>query len=121
MPSSRSPVDDPQGGAPSAARARVDAVSWALIFIWVGVAILANAGWGWFLAGLGAIVLAAQAALSFQGEKLDGFWLACGAVFAIGGVWQLLGLQWPLAPVLLILLGASILWRALFNLPDSGA
>ena len=95
---------------------RIDAVAWALFFIWVGSSILANISWGWFLVGIGAIVLGAQAAVvRIASEKVNGFWLICGAVFLAAGLWEIFGLTWPLAPLLLILLGVGVLWQAFFS------
>ena len=36
---------------------RLDAVGWALFFIWIGIAILANVGWGIGLIGIGVIII----------------------------------------------------------------
>jgi hypothetical protein len=94
---------------------RIDAAGWAFFFIWVGSAILANIKWGWFLAGIGVIVLAAQAALSISAEKVDTVAICCGAVFFAGGIWEILGLKWPLAPMFIILLGVGVLWQAIFG------
>lgn len=94
---------------------RIDTAAWAAFLIWVGVSILANVGWGWFLAGLGIIVLVAQAALRIADEKIDAFWLIGGAVFLIAGIWELFNFEWPLAPFLVILLGVGLLWRAFFS------
>ena len=94
---------------------RIDAAAWALFFVWAGTSILANIRWGWFLVGVGAIVLAAEVALHLASEKIDGFWIACGIALLAAGAWELLSLTWPLLPVLLILLGAGTLWRALFG------
>lgn len=99
-----------QGGV--AAR-RVDAFGWALAFIWVGVAMLANVGWAWLLIGLGVIVLGSQAAARLFQGRTSVFWIACGLVLLAGGLWQLLGLALPLTPFLLILLGVAILFGAL--------
>jgi len=96
---------------------QLDAIAWALFLIWVGVAVLANFGWGWVLLGLSAIVLGAQAALWRKTEKYETFAVVCGLIFLAGGAWQVLGLTWPLAPVLLIALGAGMLWNAIFRAP----
>ncbi|RWM06127.1 MAG: hypothetical protein EOR72_32150 [Mesorhizobium sp.] len=98
---------------------RIDTGAWAAFLIWVGVSILANVGWGWFLAGLGIIVLSAQAALRIADEKIDAFWLVCGLVFLVAGIWEIFNLRWPLAPLLVILLGVGLLWRAFFGSPKS--
>jgi len=47
--------------------------------------------------------------------KVDGFGVACGVIFLAGGVWELLALQWPLAPILLILLGGYLLRKAVWH------
>jgi hypothetical protein len=112
--------DDKSAAPETHARRRMDAAAWALFFIWIGSAILANISWGWFLVGIGAIVLAAQVAVSrIPGENTDGPWLICGAVFLAAGVWEILGLEWPLAPLLMILLGVAVLWRAFFGKLES--
>ena len=92
---------------------RIDGFGWALAFIWVGVALLAGLGWGWLLAGLGVVTLGAQAVLRIVHEKTSGFWIACGVVLLASGLWELLRLHWPLAPVLFILVGVAILLSAL--------
>ena len=109
------PVDRSTPHEKSAYARQLDAIAWALLLIWVGVAVLANVGWGWALLGTSGIVLGAQAGLWQRGDAVDGFAVACGVVFLIGGAWIVLGLTWPLAPVLLILLGAGLLWNAVFG------
>jgi hypothetical protein len=46
-----------------------------------------------------------------MGLTVDGFGVACGVIFLAGGAWELLALQWPLAAVLLIVLGGYLLWK----------
>jgi hypothetical protein len=94
---------------------QLDAIAWALFFIWIGIALLAKIGWAWTLLGISAIILGAQGTLWRKDKKIAGFWVACGLVFLAGGVWELFGLTWPLAPVLVILLGLSMLWKAVFG------
>jgi hypothetical protein len=94
---------------------RVDAVSWAVFFIWIGVALLMNIGWAWALLGISAIVLGTQAALHLSGDKVEVFWIACGAVLLASAIWLMLGLTWPLAPVLLVVLGIVMLGNSLFG------
>ena len=95
---------------------RIDSMAWALFFIWIGLAVLADMPWGWFFVGVGIVIFGAELARRQAGLKLQAFWLTCGAVFLAGGVWTLLKLPWPLAPILLILLGLILLGRVVFGI-----
>jgi hypothetical protein len=104
----------PTSGAAAATErqaGQIESATWAIFLIWVGVAMLADVPWGWFLLGTGALVTAAQFARWQMGLKIEGFWVACGAVFLAGGLWRLLELPWPLAPILLVLLGVALLCK----------
>jgi hypothetical protein len=46
---------------------------------------LAQLAWGWFLRGVGVLILAAQIARWQMDMEVEGFWLACGIVFLVGG------------------------------------
>ena len=107
--------EEPESTSKSAAARQLDAISWALFLIWIGFAVLAQVGWGWALLGIGVIILGAQSILWERGEKVERFSVACGLVFLAGAVWELFGLTWPLAPVLLILVGLAMLWNATFR------
>ena len=99
-------------------RARqIDTVAWAVFFIWVGVALLADLPWGSFLLGVGALILLAEFARWQIGAGVEGFWLVCGALFLAGGLWKVLSLPWPLTPILIILLGIVLLGQAVFRTP----
>ncbi len=94
-------------------RARqIDSVAWALFFVWVGVSMLVPIPWGWFLVGLAGLILAVQFARWLTGMAIEGFWVACGTVCLAGGLWNVLELPWPLAPILLILFGVALLGKA---------
>ena len=88
---------------------KLDAVSWGLFFIWVGVALFLALGLGAGLIGVGVITLGAQLARKAFGLTFEGFWLVAGLAFLGGGVWALLGFGWALVPVLLVLVGAAII------------
>lgn len=47
---------------------KLDAVGWGLFFIWIGIAILADVGWGIGLIGVGLLIIGLMAA----GEYLAG-------------------------------------------------
>jgi hypothetical protein len=89
----------------------IDSIAWAIFFLFVGGALLAQLPWSWFFIGLGLLVGGAQAARWQLGLKVEGFWVACAAVFIVGGAWDLLAFPWPLAPILLIALGVILLGR----------
>lgn len=91
---------------------QIDAAGWAVFFIWVGVALLAHIPWGWFLVGVGALVQGAQAARWQMNLKVETSGIVIGLIFLVGGAWELLALQWPLIPVLLILLGVYLLQKS---------
>ena len=89
--------------------ARLDSVGWALFFIWVGVALLLDVGWGIGLLGVGAITLGGQAARMTFGLRLEGFWAILGIIFLLGGIWELYGITVPLLPLLLIAAGVAVI------------
>jgi hypothetical protein len=95
----------------------LDSIARAISIIWIGIAMLAAMPWGWFLVGLGILILAAQLARSQMKIKIEGFRVAWGAVFLIGGLWTVLNLaSWPLAPIVLILLGVVLLGKAIISI-----
>ena len=60
---------------------RVDAAAWGLLFVWVGVALIAHLGWGLGLLGVGAITLGVQLARKYLGLSAEPFWIAVGFLF----------------------------------------
>jgi len=91
---------------------KYDAAGWALFFIWVGVAWLADFSLGVGLLGVAAITLGMQAIRKASGVPVEGFWVLVGIGFAVAGLWQWLDIQLPLAPLVLIGAGIALfLWR----------
>ena len=88
---------------------KLDAVGWALFFIWVGVAWISDIGLGVGLLGVAAIILGMQAVRRASGISLEIFWIIVGAGFGIGGLWEYFEVQTPLAPVVLIIAGVALL------------
>jgi hypothetical protein len=73
--------------------------------------------WGWFLVGLGILILAVQLARSQMNIKIEGFWVAWGALTLVGGLWTVLKItSWPLAPIVLVLLGTVLLGKAIISI-----
>jgi hypothetical protein len=91
---------------------RLESAAWATFVVWAGIAMLTEVSWGWFFVGVGVITLAAQFVRWQMGLRIEGFWIICGAMFLAGGAWDLLAIRWAFAPVLLIVLGLALFWRA---------
>lgn len=89
---------------------KFDAAGWALFFIWVGVAWLADFGIAVGLLGVAAITLGMQGLRKFYGVPVEGFWILVGLGFAIAGLWQWIDVQKPFAPFLLIAIGVALLF-----------
>ena len=95
----------------------LDSMARAIFIIWIGIAMLLAISWGWFLVGLGILILAGQLARSLMNIKIVGFRVAWGTVFLVGGLWTVLNLaSWPLASMVLILLGVVPLGKAIISI-----
>ena len=92
---------------------KLDAAAWGLFFVWVGIALIAGLGWGLGLLGVGVITLGGQLARKNFGLAVEGFWIVVGLLFALGGVWELLGVQFSLAPIVLLVAGVALLFNAI--------
>jgi hypothetical protein len=91
---------------------KLDAIGWGLFFIWVGVALIADLGWGPGLLGVGAITVSVQLARRYFGLEVEGLWVGVGLLLVLGGLWELLGLQASLVPIVLIVAGTLLLLSA---------
>jgi hypothetical protein len=96
---------------------KLDAIGWGLFFIWVGIAFLANLGWGVGLLGVGMLVLGGQLARKYLGLTFESFWAVVGALFVIGGIWELLSVRVSLIPILCIVAGVALVLSALVSTP----
>lgn len=88
---------------------KLSAAGWALFCIWVAIAMLAKLETGIGLLGVGIITIAAQVARKCLGLRLEGFWVVVGGLFLLGGICDLLALELPIVPIVLILAGLVIL------------
>lgn len=95
---------------------KLDSIAWAVFFIWIGIAMLADIPWGWFLVGVGVLILITQFGRRQMSAAVEGFWVVCGAVLLVAGLWNVLTLPWQLAPILLILFGAALLVKAVVGI-----
>ncbi|MCP4316039.1 MAG: hypothetical protein GY789_08480 [Hyphomicrobiales bacterium] len=103
----------PNRGEKDALSQKLDAIGWALFLIWVGIASLADIGWGWGLLGVAAIILGETAFRWNLDLNIEGFWVVVGLMFLAGGLWELFQVSWPLAPFLIIGCGLTVLWGVL--------
>ena len=100
---------------------RLDAVGWSLFFMWIGIALFVRASWGTGLLGVGLITLGVQVARKYFSLKLEGFGVAVGLFFVLGGVWELLNVQLGLLPLLCIAAGPALLVSSLVVKPKHAA
>jgi hypothetical protein len=89
---------------------KFDAIGWGLFFVWVGIALLLDVGWGLGLLGIGLITLGVQGARHLYKVRVEGFWVVVGVIFLLGGIMNMAQAEIPLVPILLILAGATLLF-----------
>ena len=92
---------------------RLDAIGWALFFVWVGIAWLLGAGIGVGLLGIAAIILGMQAVRRLLGVRVESFWVVIGLAITVFGLWDLFDVKTPLAPVILIVAGLALLFKVI--------
>ncbi len=98
---------------------RLNVAGWGLFFLWIGIVLLAKLSWGIGLLGVGIFILGGQVARKFMALRFETFWAVVGALFVIGGVWELLSLRVSLIPVFCILAGVMLLLSALVGKPGN--
>ncbi len=111
------------GGAEQARKAalnkRLETIGWALFLIMIGGIGLvpkAQVPEGVWLVGVGLIMLGLNAARVRYGINTSSGTIVLGALALISGAGNLFGLNLPVLAILLVLIGANLLLRALF--PD---
>lgn len=91
---------------------RLDAIGWALFFIWIGVVLLVKSlppGAG--ALGLGAIVLGGAAVRLLLRVSVSSFWIIIGVLFVLAGVGEMKAIDLPLLPIALIVCGVLLLFH----------
>jgi hypothetical protein len=97
---------------------QLTAVTWGVLFVWVGIAVLLDVSWGYGLLGFGLIILAGEVVHEMLGGyRLDWFATIIGLMFVIGGIWALFNFQLALVPVLCIVAGVALMLSALTARP----
>ncbi len=95
---------------------RLDAIGWGLFLIMIGCLWLIpdervpNGTW---LIGTGLIILGLMAVRYLYGVKISGFWFFLGIVALVFGISDFFGLNLPLLPILIILVGLGIIIKPL--------
>jgi len=104
---------------PTAREKRVEAATWGVFFVWIGICLLAPLPWAVWLLGVGVLMLGAQLARRLAGLQLEVFWVVAGAVLLLGGITEVapLGIDVKLIPLLCIIAGLLLLVRAISHQP----
>ncbi len=99
-----------QSDAQVAMDKRLDAIGWGLFLMMIGGLWLLPEGMlpeSVWLIGMGLIILGLNVVRYFQGIKISGFWTIV-AVLAFGsGISDMLGVELPVFPIVLIVIGIS--------------
>ena len=113
-----SQVGDAGQTSKAALNKRLETVGWALFLIMIGGIGLVpkeQVNGGVWLVGVGLIMLGLNVARYINGIKTSSGTIVLGALALISGIGNLLGLDLPVFAILLILIGANLLLRQLFQ------
>lgn len=94
---------------------KITTLGWGLFFIWLGIFLWVHFQTGYFLLGLGVLILGMQFARRHFDLPLEHFWVAVGILSIVGGFWDLIETELPLVPVLLILAGSGLTLFAIWG------
>ncbi len=101
---------------------RIESIGWALFLIMSGVLLIAPDGLvpdGTWLIGMGLIILGSMGIRYLYGIRIDGFWTILG-ILALGyGVSEFFSLNLPVFPVLLVIIGMVIVYKAFIGKTNS--
>ncbi|UCG58021.1 MAG: hypothetical protein JSU70_00665 [Phycisphaerales bacterium] len=97
---------------------RLDSIGWALFLIMIGGLWLAPEGTvpeGTWLVGTGLIILGLTVVRHVKHVTVSGFWVIIGILALGSGISNIYGLELPVFPILVILLGAGIILEPLIK------
>jgi hypothetical protein len=97
---------------------RLESIGWGLFLIMIGGIWLVpdeQVPGGTWLVGAGLIMLGLNAARYLNGIRMSGFTIVLGILALASGLSDFAGIDLPLFPILLILIGASILLKPMFE------
>lgn len=95
---------------------RLEAIAWALFLIMIGGLGLIPGDQvpeGTWLIGVGIIMLGLNLLRYFYGIRTSGFTIVLGTLALLSGLGDLLGIDMPVLPIILILIGANIIYKTL--------
>jgi hypothetical protein len=103
--------------AESSVNRRLDEIAWALLLILTGAVWLLPERRlpGLWLIGVGIIIFGLGAVRHYRGMKVSGFTLIVGSLALISGLTTALAVELPLFALVLIILGAGLLFRPWFH------
>lgn len=94
---------------------KISIFGWGLFLVWLGLFQWIHFRMGFFLLGLGAIILAVQASRKYFALKQENFWIVAGIFCIVGGLWDLIETDLPLVPLLLIIAGFVLILSAIWG------
>jgi len=97
---------------------KITTMGWGCFFIWLGIFLWVHFQTGYFLLGLGALIMGMQLTRRRFDVPVQHFWVAASIVAIIGGAWDLIETELPLVPVLLILAGSGMVLVAIWGKRD---
>ena len=93
---------------------RLETVSWGLFLIMLGgFALLRSVPEGTWLVGAGIIMLGLNLVRVLAGIRPSGFTVILGTIALLSGIGSVYGVDVPVGPLLIILIGMAIVFRAL--------
>jgi VIT1/CCC1 family predicted Fe2+/Mn2+ transporter len=112
------PTSTGEGSEKQALNQRLEAISWALFLIMLGgIGLIPDAlvPEGTWLVGVGLIMLGLNLARSLTNIPMSSGTLFLGALALIAGLASIFGVNLPIFPIALILLGLNALGKAFFT------
>ncbi len=107
-----------QSAQNSALDKRLDSIGWALFLIMIGCLWLVPRGivpQGTWLIGTGAIILGINWIRSTNNIMINKFWIVIGIIALASGLSNFLGIKLPLFPILLVIVGISIIAKPIMK------
>lgn len=111
-------IEDLKEAERRALNKRLENIAWALFLIMLGGLWLVpdeSVPSGLWSIGVGLLFLGLNAARYVNGLRMSGFTIFLGIVALLSGIGDMFGIDLPLLPILLILLGAYFLLRPVFE------